>query len=190
MSGLQAGFLAAFLVLIGIFLFYKPARFSMLWINGVSCPDPLVCVEDEDREREAMALYNGAIRKLTPTLGDFLEPPRVIFCSTWDCYEDFGMTDYPAESYGDVATVIGPEGWETYHVAGALVHRWITQHIGWFRKLFLPVWLGEGMAYELSGDPRKLIEPFRGYKKQFREWYGPRRGRNLKLEIRTEATLF
>ena len=55
-----------------------------------------------------------------------------------------------------------------------------NQRLGSLRMwLFKPVWFREGMAYSLSGDPRKpLPEPLQGYRSAFETWYrqvGPER---------------
>ena len=69
-------------------------------------------------------------------------------------------------------------------MAHELIHYWQADHFGSLVLVTGRPWLIEGMAYALSGDPRKILhEPFEGYREKFNEWYHLNAGVPLKQSL-------
>lgn len=67
-----------------------------------------------------------------------------------------------------------------------LIHYWQIENLGIINIYFYPQWLREGMAYSLSGDPRKpLDEPWETYREEFDKWYEKIEKNNLLMEIKS-----
>jgi hypothetical protein len=141
-------------------------------ISGVTCIDETICADDPSRFAEAAELYDGALKYLSSSITPLLERPLVVFCASERCYRRFGFNRSSAESVGRFCIVIGPRGWKPFYVRHEMIHRLQVQEMGIVRMYLEPRWFIEGMAYELSGDPRTdLAEPFQQYRAQFRTWY-------------------
>jgi len=175
----KAIFLVVLAVPIAAWAFVKPLRVLAPGLEGVTC-EGIVCVDDEARRAEATALYQNAFRVVQTKVGAMQTQPRAIFCSTRECAEKFGMGRRNAYNVGLAALVIGDRGWYPFFVRHELIHHVQNERLGSFRMwLFKPVWFREGMAYSLSGDPRRpLVQPLEGYRSEFEAWYrkvGPER---------------
>lgn len=149
----------------------KPVRTMVPEIEGVSCVER-VCVDDESRRAEALALYREATQFVQSSLGPLQKLPRAIFCSTRACSQKFGATRAHAYTMGTFAIVIGNRAWHAYYVRHELIHHLQNERLGSLRNSFLmPIWFREGMAYSLSEDPRApLAEPLQSYRAQFNDW--------------------
>lgn len=149
----------------------KPVRSLAPELEGVSCVER-VCLDDESRRAEALALYREAAEFVQSSLGPLEKLPRAIFCSTRACSEKFGATGAHAYTMGTFAIVIGDRAWRPYYVRHELIHHLQNERLGSLRNSFLvPVWFREGMAYSLSEDPRSpLAEPLESYRAQFNHW--------------------
>jgi len=159
--------------------FVKPVRVLAPQLEGLEC-EGRVCVDDPARRAKATALYGDAVASVQARFGAMETTPRAIFCSTRECAEKFGMGRRNAYNVGLVALVIGDRGWYPFFVRHELIHHVQNERLGSFRMwLFKPVWFREGMAYSLSGDPRRpLAEPLEGHRSEFEAWYkqvGPER---------------
>jgi hypothetical protein len=159
--------------------FVKPVRVLAPELEGVSC-EQRICVDDPARRAEAVKLYQDALRSVEASLGALDARPLAVFCSTRPCAEKFGFKGQNAYNFGSYAIVIGDRGWQPYFLRHELIHQVQNRRLGSLRMwLFKPVWFREGMAYSLSGDPRKpLPEPLQGYRSAFETWYrqvGPER---------------
>lgn len=168
----KAIFLVALAVPFAAWAFVKPLRVLAPGLEGVTC-EGLVCVDDETRRAQATTLYRGAVAFVQTRIGAMETTPRAIFCSTRECAEKFGMGRRNAYNVGTGALVIGDRGWYPFFVRHELIHHLQNERLGSFRCwLFKPVWFREGMAYSLSGDPRRpLVQPLEGYRSEFEAWY-------------------
>jgi hypothetical protein len=151
--------------------FVKPVRVLVPALAPVAC-GPRVCVDEGARRAEAEDLVRLAQADVERKVGPLGAQPQVIFCSTQDCADYFGLGRRSAVTLGTVATVIGPRAWKPYYVRHELLHHAQAQHIGVVPLLLKPGWIVEGMAYGLSDDPRTtLAEPFQSQRRQFMAWY-------------------
>jgi hypothetical protein len=169
----KAIFLVALALPLAAWAFVKPVRVLAPGLEGVTC-EALVCVDDAVRRAEAVALYRDAFEFVQTSVGAMQFEPRAIFCSTHACAEKFGLLRRNAYNVGTFAVVIGDRGWKPYFVRHELIHHLQNERLGSLRTwLFKPVWFREGMAYSLSGDPRRpLPQPLEGYRSRFEAWYG------------------
>lgn len=152
--------------------FYKPSRVLVPQLNGVDCAQSHLCLESQATREVARALSENAMQDIEATLGPLSYEPRFIFCSTQTCFERFGFERAAAKTVGTFAIVIGPRGWKDYYLKHELIHQWQYDRLGFVAMLRTPEWLTEGMAYQLSGDPRAVLaEPFQSYRETFSHWY-------------------
>lgn len=151
---------------------FKPIRALFPDLANVRCYDHGVCVDDPTRLAEAMALRLQASTFIEHALGKVDHAPRVIFCTTSACEKWFGFRGNAAYSLGNRAVVVASRGWQPYFVQHELIHCVQVERIGGFRMwLSTPQWLIEGMAYSMSADPRRPLQPpWEGYRSQYEEW--------------------
>ena len=151
--------------------FIKPVRVLAPELAGVTCHGK-ICVDDPARLAKATALYDEALRFVQLNVGELQSRPRAVFCSTQACSQSFGSTSRIAYTFGTFAVVISHRGWKPYFVRHELIHHLQGERLGSLRNwLFKPDWFREGMAYSMSGDPRRpLPEPLQGYRSQFEIW--------------------
>lgn len=185
MKALKWILLFIFLLPVAAFAFVKPARILVPQINDVSCPNEKICVEDAKKYVEAKALYAEASKYVQDKLGTFDAAAMVVFCSSQNCFDKFGGGRKAALTIGTFGTVISPRGWQGYYVRHELIHHWQAENLGNVKFWRMPVWLREGMAYSLSGDPRKVLnEPFQSYRDQFERWNRARGQKDLLTAIK------
>jgi len=167
-------FLVALALPLAAWAFVKPARVLAPGLEGVTC-EGLLCVDDPARRAEAAALYRDAFQFVQTSVGAMQVEPRAVFCSTAACSEKFGLLRRNAYNVGTFAVVIGDRGWKPYFVRHELIHHLQNERLGSLRTwLFKPAWFREGMAYSLSGDPRRpLPQPLQGYRSEFEGWFRP-----------------
>ena len=147
-----------FLLPFAAWAMYKPMRvLAPGWVEGVTCIDSEICLEDKSQHKVAERLYRGALRDVSRVIGQFKQNPRVIFCSTQTCYQSFGFKNASATNVGTSGIVISPRGWKYYYLCHEMIHYRQAEELGIISSSFKPEWLIEGMAYSLSGDPRKTL---------------------------------
>ncbi|AOY99956.1 hypothetical protein BKK81_12405 [Cupriavidus sp. USMAHM13] len=161
--------------------FVKPLRAAVPgWMPGVQCPRADLCMDDVGRLAEAQQLYAQGYATATAAVGPFHGRPRLVFCSTQACADTFGLGRRAAAAVGDFGLAVAPRGWQSYYVAHELIHYRQAETLGNVAVATGPGWLIEGMAYDLSGDPRPVLgEPFQGWRAQFRAWHAGLGGRDL-----------
>ena len=148
----------------------KPLRVITPEIVGVKCYEGGLCLDSSNIE-EAEKLRLDAIEFLSGEVGVFKYSPRVIFCSTWECANKFGLGKRSAVTVRGFGSAISPRAWKPYYVRHELIHQLQAQELGLLKCLTLPPWIIEGMAYGLSEDPRQpLKEPWQGYRNKFLDW--------------------
>lgn len=150
----------------------KPVRVvAPEWV-GITCTSQSICVDDPSKASEAQALYAEAIAFVGTNVSAVPGQPRITFCSSQACAENFGLGVRSAVTLGTFGTVIGPRAWEPYYVRHELIHYLQGRQLGVLQLLVKPSWFVEGMAYGLSEDPRApLAQPFEGYRSAFLSWY-------------------
>ena len=150
------------------------ARLAVPEVNGMTCYPNAVCVEDVARIDEATALRNDAVAFVQNNLGPMAVAPRLLFCTTRACADKFGHPDAGALYFwGTNAMVVSDSGWVKFIVRHEMIHHWQTETFGAVNAgKNLPRWYIEGMAYELSRDPRSTIPNAAAdrQRKQFRAW--------------------
>ncbi|MBI3230737.1 MAG: hypothetical protein HYZ45_11355 [Burkholderiales bacterium] len=150
----------------------KPVRVIAPRLVGITCPMENVCVDDISKYGEAAALYAEGSAFVASVLSPLRAPPKVIFCSTVACAENFGLGARSAVTVARFGTVIGPKAWKPYYVRHEMIHVLQGEQVGVIPLLFKPSWFVEGMAYALSDDPRTtLAEPFETDRSMFRKWF-------------------
>lgn len=152
--------------------FFKPVRVLSPELAGPSCVSDVICTDSVSRYREAAGLYDEALNFVDTSVGEIRTRPRVIFCSSEACSRSFGLGRRSAVTIGTFGIVIGPRAWMSYYVRHEMIHHLQNERLGMLKAWREPEWFSEGMAYDLSGDPRaKLSEPFERYRSRFEHWY-------------------
>lgn len=169
-----------------VWAMYKPVRVLFPGcVDGITCINSDLCLEDSWRYQEAKRLYVNALRFVSLEVGEFQQKPRVIFCSTEACYRWFGFKGASASNVGIFGMVISSRGWKNYYLRHEMIHHRQVEEFGLLASLFKPEWLTEGMAYYLSGDPRhQLSDRWQGDREKFQEWLGRVGNNNLWKEAR------
>ena len=164
--------IAVLTVVASIWLFFKPIRALLPELANVRCYEQGVCIDDPTRLAEATALRLQASAFVERAFGRVDRAPQVIFCTTEACERHFGFKGNAAFSLGNRAVVVASRGWQPYFVQHELIHCVQVERIGGFRMwLSTPTWLVEGMAYSVSGDPRRPLQPpWEGFRAQYEEW--------------------
>lgn len=167
------------LLLVGVFCIpvaawaiIKPTRVVAPELTGLSCISDFICIDDASRYQEALALYDEALNFVDTTVGLIERKPRVIFCSTENCLQSFGLGRRAGITMGTFGIAISPRAWKPYYVRHEMIHHLQNERLGMIKAWREPKWFIEGMAYSLSEDPRpKLSEPFEQYRSQFKDWH-------------------
>ena len=150
----------------------KPVRVMAPGLAGVSCTANRICVDDVSRLEQANAMVEESRGFLAARLGTAPHRPRVVFCATQACADSFGLGARSAMNLAGLGTVIGPRAWTAYYLRHELIHQVQSEQLGIARMLLRPAWWTEGMAYDLSEDPRPVLaEPWQGYRARFQAWH-------------------
>lgn len=88
--------------------------------------------------------------------GSVTAHPRILACATPRCFARLRGGRRAAVSYADLLLVISPRGTNGVIAAHELAHLEFHHRIGIMRFLTgaVPAWFDEGLAVEVSGDPR------------------------------------
>lgn len=168
---LRIAFLLLVVVPLVAWFIVKPVRVIAPTVLGMHCASESICVEASDKLPQATSLYNESLLFVGKTVGPIQGAPLVVFCSTQKCADQFGLGARSAVTVGTIGTVIGPHAWKAYYVRHELIHHLQGQQFGVLRRILMPSWLIEGMAYSLSEDSRaQLAEPWQRYRDQFNKW--------------------
>ncbi|PIF27197.1 hypothetical protein CLU88_2084 [Acidovorax sp. 56] len=168
---LRIAFLLFVVVPVAAWFIVKPVRVIAPAAFGMQCANNSVCVETPEKLPEATTLYREALSFVHNHVGPMNGQPLVVFCSTQTCADQFGLGARSAVTVGTMGTVIGPKAWHVHYVRHELIHHLQGQQFGVLRRVFMPPWLIEGMAYSLSEDTRAtLAEPWQEYRDQFNKW--------------------
>jgi len=185
----QAKWIGLILMIIpvAVFALVKPAKIIFPELAGASCAERWLCVEQPSTQIDAESLYNQAIRNVEEKLTPFEDPPKMIFCSSNECFSRFGLDKQAAASIAGFGIVIAPTGWQRHYIEHELIHQWQADNFGALSSWQAPEWISEGMAYALSDDPREeLSEPFQSYRQRYQQTYGKSSGQALKSLLADE----
>ena len=148
-----------------------------------------ICLDDEAKFLDATKLYEDAYHFVDTAMGPFQKRPRVVFCSTPDCFQSFGFKS-TAGDLGRWGIVIGPRGWSDYYLRHEMIHHRQAEELGALASIRDPQWFIEGMAYSLSDDPRRpLSEPWQKFRARFEEWYQKAGKHHLREEAKKVGSL-
>jgi hypothetical protein len=158
---------------VGAWAIIKPVRvLAPQWVKGIDCINAEICIEDISRLQEATDLYQDSLKFISSAAGPFHKNPRVVFCSTEECFQNFGFKQASASTVGKSGIVISPRGWTSYYVRHEMIHHLQVEQLGILIHWLGPEWFVEGMAYSLSEDPRQpLSNPWEQYRTEFSTWY-------------------
>lgn len=168
------------IVLVGVILFpaiawavFKPVRIlAPEFVSGITCKTKTICMDDTSKYSEALKLYDEAIEFVESNIGELIEKPKIIFCSTHTCFRSFGFNRASAQTIGTSGIVISPKGWHYYYLRHEIIHHLQAEKMGGISRWRSPDWFIEGMAYFLSEDPRdKLSNSHQEYRDKFSTWY-------------------
>lgn len=156
--------------IVGMF-FIKPFRLLVPELHSMHCKDS-VCVEDINALNKAETLYKTALAGLEKQGLLLNSNPRFVYCSTDQCYKNFGGENERAISYPFLGTIIAPASWQTYISQHELIH-WIQfETLGAIATMQAPEWFREGMAYKFSDAPDTDIpEYYFPLIKQYTTWH-------------------
>lgn len=152
---------------------FKPIRvLAPSWVDGVSCVDENICLDDKNNYKNALTLYESALKEVSKAVGPFENSPTVTFCSKDSCFKAFGFNEASASTVGKSGIVVGPRGWKPHLLRHEMIHHRQAEVIGPITMFLKPEWLIEGMAYSLSNDPRTpLSERWEKSRMKFNSWF-------------------
>jgi hypothetical protein len=164
---------------------FKPVRVISPVLAGVTCISEYICTDDISHYQAASSLYDDALNFVDSNIDTINYKPRIIFCTTDNCFHTFGFGKQSAATVGTFGIVIGPHAWKQFYVRHEMIHHLQGEKLGLLKFWKEPSWFIEGMAYSLSKDPRpQLAEPWQQYREHFNQWYGEIRKENLWSEAR------
>ncbi|OCZ61661.1 hypothetical protein [Acinetobacter seifertii] len=166
------GFVTLALLIFATLIWFKPIRVVFAHhLSLLHCEDH-ICVDDAKTEPLAKTLYNRSLQETQDKVGAFHQQPTMVFCSTLECANTFGMGKAAAKAVGNLGLLVAPRGWKDFYITHELIHHRQAEEWGNIAMLTKPKWLVEGMAYSLSDDPRPtLSEPFQQWRAQFKLWH-------------------
>jgi hypothetical protein len=168
----------------------NPLRALAPSVFGLTCDAHRLCIDDVRRLPHARELALSAMADVRDKLGEFESHPKMIFCSSEECFGLFGKRRSTAAAFGSQAVLIGPRGWEMHFVRHELIHVAQYQRLGLVRAWRAPKWLIEGMAYSLSEDPRRpLPGDLEALRAQFERSFGDERGAALWDKLQAAADI-
>jgi len=170
--------------------FYKQSRLVVPELYGVTCIDSYICLEDITKTDNAKELYEYASKLTEKKLTKIQNKPIVIFCSSKQCSEKFGLKRASAFNLGTFGIIISHKGWKKHLVSHEFIHYWQSSINGNIKMLVLSnkQWLIEGMAYSMSEDPRPVLsEPYQGYRATFNKWFSANIKNNIETAFKNES---
>jgi hypothetical protein len=111
----------------------------------------------QDRAKVRIVI-SEARQRVGTFYGNFTGNPRILVCSTENCYRHIGGHRERGKSFFDFALMLSPRGLGEVIVAHELSHVELHHRLGFFRSLTnaVPAWFNEGVAVTVSDDRRYL----------------------------------
>jgi hypothetical protein len=106
------------------YAFVKPVKIIFPEVTGVKCIEEWLCIDDLSKQKDAKKLYVNALSSIEFKLTKFNNKPKMVFCSSDDCFAKFGFSKSKANSIATFGIVIGPKGWKPYYIKDYLIHQW------------------------------------------------------------------
>lgn len=165
---------------LAVWLAFKPIRVLAPSLLGLKPISEEIYTDAPQRAAEALKLYEEAVAAVEARLGSFEARPRVIFCAAPRCFEGFGFKASAARAVGTSGIVVAPRGWAPHYLRHEMIHHLQGERLGLSWVLNAPRWRVEGMAYDLSDDPRQPLTPrLEALRARFRAWRADREGAAL-----------
>ena len=152
---------------------YKPLRALTPETFGLNCVTDSLCVEDMSSVTEATRLRDDALSFVAANVGPIDQSPRVLFCSSEDCFSRFGNPAVAALYFWGLDTLlINDKGWQVYILRHEMIHHWQVEQFGAVQASQLPRWYIEGIAYSISQDPTDPLprSDIQEWRDQFNAW--------------------
>jgi hypothetical protein len=106
-------------------------------------------------QRAVLATIDAARARVASVFGEASARPRIIACSTDNCFVRSGGKSARGKTYGSSAILLSPRGLDPVIVAHELTHAELRHRIGDFTAWRnVPAWFDEGLAVLVSSDPR------------------------------------
>ncbi|GAA0420559.1 hypothetical protein Aca07nite_11600 [Actinoplanes capillaceus] len=130
-------------------------------VAAVACPqcyglsslgDGVYAEVDDDTYRRMIAAAN---QRVASFYGGRTSSPRVLICSTTDCYHRIGGGAEKGQALRTWALMLSPAGADETIAAHELAHTELRQRLGDAADQ-VPYWFNEGLAVLVSGDARYL----------------------------------
>ena len=110
---------------------YKPMRVLSPELNGITCANDYICIENHEKLNEATLLYNNAILFVNTSVGKVKNKPRITFCSSEKCYNSFGFhAPAKATTVGISEIIVSPRGWNDYFLRHEIIHHLQSEKLG------------------------------------------------------------
>lgn len=156
--------LAAFLLaaIVGLVLAFPAAgAFACPRCFGFESLGGNVFVEktmNADLRAHARTTVAAARERVRDFYGDLLREPRVFVCAHEDCYRRFAGANSRGLAWLDLALMLAPDGVTPVIAAHELAHIELHARAGTWRSFrqVIPRWFDEGLAANVSNDPRYL----------------------------------
>jgi len=117
----------------------------------------------DERRSAAVAALADARARVKRFYGQLQGAPRILICDTDDCYRPIGGSSR-GQAILNWSLILSPRGTNPIIAAHELSHIELHQRIGlmntWNRVV--PQWFDEGLAADISGDPRYLSQTSEG----------------------------
>jgi len=166
------GFATLAVLILATLIWFKPIRVVFAHHLSLLHCEGQICVDDPKMEPLATTLYHRALQETQDKVGAFHQQPTMVFCSTLECANTFGMEKAAAKAVGNLGLLVAPRGWKDFYITHELIHHRQAEEWGNIAMLTKPKWLVEGMAYTLSDDPRPTLSaPFQQWRTQFKLWH-------------------
>jgi hypothetical protein len=113
----------------------------------------------ETARRDAAATLPKSRERVRAFYGVLLREPRVFICATEDCYRRYAGGGSRGTAFLDRALILAPDPATVPIAAHELSHIELHARIGLFATVrdALPRWFDEGLAVNVSDDPRYLL---------------------------------
>lgn len=111
-----------------------------------------------ERRRQVADLVVAADQRVRDFYGSRESSPRILACTTADCYHRIGGGAERGVAVLNRAIILSPRGLDPVILSHEMSHVELHQRLG-SRSAEVPQWFDEGLAVVVSNDPRYLQPP-------------------------------